>query len=150
MMIREYQGRNTLMDETMFNLLDAVSYSGCSEDGDDIFSALLQGGSCLMSGAIKLARVQQYLSCIDYKTEAFYKSYLNWRDTPQQRKMECEAHLNIIANTPDIIEKYQVQIEDIKTKINQKMKQLQQLKDELQTVLKLRDTQSKLLKQLQH
>ncbi len=150
LMVRTYQKQNTLLDETMFNLLDAVSYAGCSNDSDDIFSALVQGGSCIMSGATRLARVGQYMNCIDYKTKEFHNTYLDWKNAPKKKKTACDEDLKIVNETPKIIAKYNEEINTIQDKISTKHKQLQQLKNKLDKISSFRKKQSALIKQLKN
>lgn len=150
LLVSAYQDEDILLDETMFNLLDTVSYSGCNSESDDIFSGIIKGGSCVMSGAIKLMRVEQYLTCIDYKTQEFYNTFLDWKDEPKNRQKACEQHLKNVDNTPEILKEFQQNILSLRENIKTKTKQQQQLKNKLQEVLSLRDLQSQMIKQLQH
>jgi len=151
LMVRNYQEEGTLLDETMFNLLDAVTYAGCNDDSSDgIFSGLVQGGSCVMSAATRLARVGQYMGCIDYKTQAFHNTYLDWKNEPQKKKMTCERELKIINETPKMIEKYNEEISNLKDEIALKLKESTQLKKNLSDVLELRKKQTNLLEKLQN
>ncbi len=148
LMVRNYQKNDTLIGETMFNLLDAVSYEGCDDSGDGLFSSIMQGGSCVMSGTIKLVRVQQYINCIAYKTEEFHNTYLDWKNAPTKKKTECEKDLKIVNDTPKIIVKHNEEISNIKSEITVKNTKLKQLNDELREVLLLREKQSELIKVL--
>ena len=148
LMVRTYQKENTLLDETMFNLLDAVSYEGCEDDGDGFLGGIIQGGSCIMSGATRLARVGQYIGCINTKTEEFHHTYLDWKTKPTKKKNECETHLKIIGDTPKIIEKYTKKIETIQVKIDKEKLALQKLKQELQSRELLRQKQQEFIKSL--
>ena len=148
LMVKNYIREGTLLDETMFNLLDAVSYEGCEEEGDGIFSGLIQGGSCIMSGATRLARVGQYINCIDYKTKEFHNTYLDWKNEPIKKKTACEKDLKVVKETPKIVAKYNDELHKIRDKITVKNKELEQLKRELKKVLLLRKKQSELIKEL--
>lgn len=148
LMVLDYRANNTVLDETMFNLLDAVSYSGCSGESDDPFSALFQAGSCMMSGAIKVARVGQYMDCIAYKTDEFYNYYLDWKNAPEKAKILCENNINTIEKTPQKIVYYKGNITKFKKKIALKEKALNAILDELKNAKNLRENQSQLLKKL--
>lgn len=150
LMVRNYQEEGTLLDETMFNLLDAVTYAGCNDDSSDgIFSGLVQGGSCIMSAATRLARVGQYMGCIDYKTQAFHNTYLDWKNEPQKKKTACEKDLKVMDETPKIILEQERKIKNIKNEIDIEKQKLKELKNELEKVLLLREKQSELIRQLQ-
>ncbi len=148
-MVRTYQEEGTLLDATMFNLLDAVSYAGCDSESDDIFSAILQGGSCVMSAATRLARVGQYMHCIDYKTQAFHNPYLDWKNEPKKKKMACERQVKIVNETPKIIKQYNEDISNLKQEIELKEAEKKQLEKNLRDVVELRKKQSILLEKLQ-
>ncbi len=150
LMVKSYQKQDSMLAETMFNLLDAASYAGCDEESDDIFSAVLQGGSCVMSAATRLARVGQYIGCIDYKTKEFYDSYLNWKNAPEKKKMDCDKDLKIVNETPKIVAKYNEEILIVKKQTDLKISQLQQVENELAEVVSLRKKQSQLMEQLQN
>jgi len=107
----------------MFNLLDAVSYEGCGSEADGILSALFKGGSCVMSTATRLARASQYVNCISYKTKKFHNTYLDWKNEPQKKKDDCEAQIEIIENTPKIINEHHQEIEKISKLQNRHQKQ---------------------------
>lgn len=148
LLVRTYQEDNTLLDETMFNLLDAVSYAGCEDEADGIFSAILKGGSCVMSTATRLTRVGQYMHCIDYKTEEFHNSYLDWKDEPTKKKMQCDRHVKVVSETPKIIAKYHEEISMKKNKIDLMTNQLTKLNNDLKEVTALRVIQNKLMEKL--
>ena len=148
LLVRTYQEQNTLLDETMFNLLDAVSYAGCESESDGIFSALVQGGSCVMSTATRLARVGQYMNCIDYKTKEFHDTYLDWKYEPKRQKILCDTHLKVVNDTPNIVAKYHLEIKTIEDEIMLSNREIKQLKDQLKDVLLLRQKQTDLLNSL--
>jgi len=148
MLVRTYQQENTLLDETMFNLLDAVSYQGCGDSGDGFLGGVIQGGSCIMSTATRLARVGQYIECIDSKTEEFHNTYLDWKNEPSKRKNECDTHLKIVSDTPKLVEKYNQKLEIVQSKMNKKNLELQKLEQELQSKELFRQKQEELIKLL--
>ncbi len=150
LLVRDYVNRNTLVNETMFNLLDSVSYDTCNDETDDIFSAILKGGSCIMSGAVKLERINQYINCIEYKTEEFHNTYLDWKNEPEKKKMECDNNLKIVNETPKLIKREEEKIQKIQYEITIENIQLRQLKNVLTKVLLLRKKQSELIKQLKN
>ena len=150
LLVKDFIRKGTLLDETMVNLLDSVSYEGCNDESNDIFSTILQGGSCVMSGAVKIVRIEKYLHCIRSKTKKFHNTYLDWKNKPTKEKVACEKDLKIVNETPKIVEKYNEEIINIKDKIVVKNKQLQQFKNGLTEVLLIRKKQSELIKQLQH
>jgi cell division protein FtsB len=145
LLIKDYIGNNTLGKETMFNLLDSVSYEGCESESDGILSAVFKGGSCLISTATRLTRASQYINCISYKTEEFHSTYLDWKNEPQKKKMDCEAHLKIITDTPKTIVKYKKKISELTDRKNENKKKLEELKDELEKIEALRKKQLKLI-----
>lgn len=147
-LVKDYISRGTLLDETMFNLLDAVSYEGCDEAGDGLLSGLIQGGSCIMSGVTRLARVEQYVNCIDYKTKEFHNTYLDWKNAPIQKEKACKAHLKMMKETPAIIGKYQQEIESIELKIAQEQKNLKRVESKLTQTQALRKKQKALIQTL--
>lgn len=150
LLVKDFIKKGTLLDETMVNLLDSVSYEGCNDESNDIFSTILQGGSCVMSGAVKIVRIEKYLHCIRSKTKKFHNTYLDWKNKPTKEKVACEKDLKIVNKTPEIVEKYNEEIINIKDKIVVKNKQLQQFKNDLTEVLLIRKKQSELIKKLQH
>lgn len=149
LMVRTYQKDNTLLDETMFNLLDAVSYAGCENESDGILSGMAKGGSCVMSAVTRLARVGQYIDCIGYKTEQFHNSYLDWKNAPQNKKLECDTHLDTVNNSPKIVDKHNADISKISDKQNKDKEQLEAYKNELKSTRLLRKNQLKLLNKLE-
>ncbi len=149
LMVRTYQKENTLLDETMFNLLDAVSYEGCEDDGDGFLGGIMQGGSCFFSTATRLARVGQYIGCIDSKTEEFHNTYLDWKNEPSKKKNECETHLNIVTNTPKLVKKYNQKLEIVQSKTDKEKLALQKLEQKLQAQELLRQKQQEFIKLLE-
>lgn len=148
-MVASYQQEGTLIDETMFNLLDAVSYAGCDTEADGIFSGMMKGGSCIMNTATRLARVSQYVGCIEYKTKEFYDSYLNWKHAPQKRKDACEKDLEVVNITPEIIRRKEMKIKAIQTNMDNTNKVLEQLNSKLKTLQLLRMQQQNMIDTLQ-
>ena len=146
---QSYQEKNTLLDETMFNLLDAVSYAGCEDESDGLFSAIVQGGSCVMSAATRLARVGQYINCIDYKTQEFHNTYLDWKNEPEKQKSACEKDLKVVQDTPKIVASYHEEIFNLNNEIKLKQEQKTHLKNKLNSMRELRKKQSTLLDTLQ-
>ena len=145
LLLKDYIGNNTLSEETMFNLLDAVSYEGCGSEAEGILSALFKGGSCVMSTATRLARVGQYINCIDYKTEKFHNTYLDWKNEPQKKKMDCDTNVKLINNTPKIVLKLNEEISKLTNKQSKYKKQLEVQNNRLETIKLLRKKQSALL-----
>jgi len=149
LMVMTYQKENTLLDETAFNLLDAVSYAGCQDSEDGFLSGVVQGGSCVMSAVTRLARVTQYVNCIDSKTASFHNSYLDWKNEPSKKQKECMVHLDIVNNTAKVIETYTDKISSIQHKISTKKRELAELENAVQNGLKLKKKQQDLLDTLQ-
>jgi len=148
MLVKDYISQGTLLDETMFNLLDAVSYEGCEDGGDGFLGGIIQGGSCIMSGVTRLARVEQYVNCIDYKTKEFYNSYLEWKHAPIKKEKACKTHLKILKETPIVIKKYKQEIRNIKDNIAQEKKKLKSLETKLTQIQALRRKQKTLIQTL--
>jgi uncharacterized protein YlxW (UPF0749 family) len=148
LLIKDYMGNNTLSEETMFNLLDAVSYEGCGSESEGILSAVFKGGSCLMSTATRLARTSQYINCISYKTKKFHNTYLDWKNEPQKKKDDCETNLKLVNDSPKIITEYKKEINKLSQTKKKYTEQLKAYKDELKNIELLRKKQLKLIKTL--
>lgn len=148
LLLKDYMGNNTLSEETMFNLLDAVSYEGCGSEAEGILSGLFKGGSCLMSTATRLTRASQYINCISYKTEKFHNTYLDWKNEPEKKKMDCETNLKLVNDSPQIITTYKKEISKLSQKKNKATEKLETYKDEFKNIEVLRKKQLKLIKDL--
>jgi hypothetical protein len=148
LLLKDYMGNNTLSEETMFNLLDAVSYEGCGSESEGILSAVFKGGSCLMSTATRLTRASQYVNCISYKTGKFHTTYLDWKNEPQKKKDDCDTNLKLVNNSPQIITEYKKEITKLSQTKKKYTEQLETYKDELKKTNLLRKKQLKLSKNL--
>jgi hypothetical protein len=101
-----------------------------------------------MSTATRLARVGQYIGCIESKTQEFHNSYLDWKDKPSKKQKECMAHLKNVTDTPKLVEKYNKQLEIIQAKMDKKSLELQNLEQELKAKELFRQKQEEFIKLL--
>ena len=94
-------------DKIALNALEALSDTGCSDmNVDGIFTGLLWLTSCTMSYSIKMAKIMQYVNCVDRETENCYENYLNWRDEPSKRRNLCQKNVSQFYKENDNLKLY--------------------------------------------
>ena len=103
-----------------------------------------------MSAATRMARVGQYIGCIDYKTQEFHNTYLDWKNAPEKQKRACEKDLKIVEDTPKIVASHHKEISNLNNEIKLKQEQKTHLKNKLNAMRELRKKQSTLLDTLQN
>lgn len=106
-MVSELQDEGYSPDATAVNALEALSDTGCNNEGSGFFSAIIKGLGCVMSASIKLAKINSYINCTERKAKACYSSYTNWQNKPEKRQRECTVNVKNIAIYKNDIPKYE-------------------------------------------
>jgi peptidoglycan hydrolase CwlO-like protein len=112
-------------DSTAVNALEALSETGCSNEGSGFFSFLGKVGGCLMSASIKLSKIQSYVNCTERKAESCYSSYIDWKEKPVKRQRECLTNMANIATYTSGIPKYKQKIEASRNAIQKNKRRIQ-------------------------
>ena len=106
-MVSEFQDEGYSPDATAVNALEALSDTGCNNEGSGFFSAIIKGLGCVMSASIKLAKINSYINCTERKAKACYSSYTIWQKNPEKRQRECMINVKNIAIYKNDIPKYE-------------------------------------------
>ena len=138
-MVSEFQDEGYSPDATAVNALEALSDTGCNNEGSGFFSAIIKGLGCVMSASIKLAKINSYINCTERKAKACYSSYTIWQKKPEKRQRECMINVKNIAIYKNDIPKYEKwitvklnSIQDNKKKIENSSNTLSVVKQSLE------------------
>ena len=118
-------------DTTALNALEALSDTGCKNEGSGFWSGLASLAGCTMSFSIKAAKVQSYINCVDNKADACYSKYTEWRNKPSSKLYKCNQNLSILRKESKNISQHKGVISKQEQHIRKNQKKITALRKKL-------------------
>ncbi|WP_027390274.1 hypothetical protein [Chrysiogenes arsenatis] len=90
------QNKGYRADQTVLNAIEALSDTGCRNDGEGFWAGLAAFGGCMMSASIKITKINAFKNCVTNNQNSCYSKYTEWYQEPSQRKSSCSSSVNSI------------------------------------------------------